>query len=121
MGLGLSSEDLRRPSLARPHESLSELTQLPIGRRDAELLRLRQRFFGNEIHSLDTCPECSEKLEVSFSVSDVLIPQQQSPEVSSAANELARLNVDGTDLTLPGHYDRGSARCVAFDQPAGMS
>ncbi len=99
-GLGPVERGLALLSLAKPHEALSELTQLPIGRRDAELLRLRQRFFGNEIHSLDTCPECGEKLEVSFTVTDVLIPQQQSQEGSHTSHELTRLKVDDADLTL---------------------
>lgn len=47
---------------------------LPVGRRDAALLRLRSRLFGEQISGLTPCPHCGERLEMNFRVNDILIP-----------------------------------------------
>src|ERR1041385_6885470 len=45
--------------------------RLTIGQRDAQLLTLREMMFGSELSSLADCPECGEKIELSFSCSDI--------------------------------------------------
>ncbi len=53
-----------------PRESLASLT---IGRRDASLLTLREWTFGSRVDSVVACPECGQRLELSFDVSDVRV------------------------------------------------
>jgi hypothetical protein len=74
-------------SLARPGETLSRLADCSIGERDGALLNLRAGLFGREVQSLDVCPECNEKVEVLFSVDDVLIRQVGT---GSSADRLGR-------------------------------
>lgn len=50
------------------------LTRLPLGERDARLLELRARFFGETLSSLADCPACGERLELNFSIDDVRLP-----------------------------------------------
>ena len=42
-----------------------------LGERDARLLELRRRTFGEELRAFVACPECGQKLEIVSSVSDV--------------------------------------------------
>lgn len=48
------------------------LPRLPLGRRDALLLQLRQRLFGTGIDSVAHCPQCATLVEVSFRGDDLL-------------------------------------------------
>lgn len=50
-------------TVARPHAPREELARLPIGRRDAELLRLREATFGPALAGYAECPRCGERLE----------------------------------------------------------
>ena len=53
-----------------PRESLASLT---IGQRDAGLLTLREWTFGSRVDSVVVCPECSQRLELTFEISDVRV------------------------------------------------
>lgn len=59
-------------ALALPDLSPRDLENCGIGRRDRELLALRQRIFGPRITASATCPACGEIVEADFAVSDVL-------------------------------------------------
>ena len=72
-GLGPVDRGLALLSLAQPTESIASLAELTIGERDAGLLDLRSHLFGTEIQSLDACPSCEEKIEVTFNVSDIRV------------------------------------------------
>ena len=48
---------------ASPELPKERLAHLPIGRRDALLLRLRQWSFGNQLSSVVACPICHQRLE----------------------------------------------------------
>src|SRR5688572_15304413 len=52
-----------------------ELAELPVGRRDAELLRLRERLFGPRVVSTAACPACGERVELDFDVGGVRVPE----------------------------------------------
>ncbi|WP_045224037.1 hypothetical protein [Methyloterricola oryzae] len=56
---------------ACPESSVESLMQLPIGRRDGLLLSLREMAFGPELSAMAECPQCSERLEISFHADDV--------------------------------------------------
>jgi hypothetical protein len=75
---GLSQSHVRRAlsllTAANPEHSPAQLAELSIGRRDGLLLTLREWTFGSQIQSVATCPHCSDRLELSFEISDIRVP-----------------------------------------------
>jgi hypothetical protein len=73
--LGLAQPPLQRAltllAAASPDIPPGTLYNLSIGERDARLLTLREWTFGPQLNSLTTCPGCSERLELTFDVSDI--------------------------------------------------
>src|SRR5688572_25589472 len=63
-----------------PSESAADWT---VGRRDAELLRLRERVFGPRLVAVAECPGCAERLELAFHASEV-----RAGDPMAAENEL---------------------------------
>lgn len=59
---------------AFPGTSVESLARLPVGRRDACLLALREQTFGPHLESHVPCPACGESLEIEFTVGDVRVP-----------------------------------------------
>jgi hypothetical protein len=66
---------------ACPDMSREALAALSIGRRDADLLTLREWTFGPGISSVVGCPQCGEKVEISFDISAVRV----SPKLETAS------------------------------------
>lgn len=64
-GFNLSSphRSLALLALAHPQARHDELTALSLGRRDALLLRLRERLFGTGLDFVATCPACASVVE----------------------------------------------------------
>lgn len=60
---------------ACPGASLKALAEIPIGRRDGLIFRLRERTFGPWMVGLSTCPACGEQVELTIKVSDILYEQ----------------------------------------------
>lgn len=58
---------------ACPEMTLEQLSKLSIGQRNARLLQLRSWTFGRQLPSITMCPNCSEHLELIFSINDILI------------------------------------------------
>jgi len=52
-------------------EAAGDIAALPIGRRDARLLELRERLFGPTLTIVASCPGCGERLQSAFAVSDL--------------------------------------------------
>ncbi len=71
-------------SVANPENTPIQLAELSIGQRDGLLLTLREWTFGSQIQSVATCPQCSDRLELSFEISDIRVPEivQEKPKVS---------------------------------------
>jgi uncharacterized protein (UPF0212 family) len=86
---------------AFPEASVDELAELPIGRRDAQLLRLRERLFGPELMAVAQCPSCGEQVESTFRVDDVRLTDERVPEAPHSAE------IDGYRATfrLPTTHD----------------
>ncbi|MBY5530198.1 hypothetical protein E0H93_34820 [Rhizobium leguminosarum bv. viciae] len=59
-------------ALAVPAAHADMLAGLPLGVRDAHLLRLRQALFGDHINCLTDCPACGGELEFTVSAGDLL-------------------------------------------------
>ena len=64
---------------------------LPIGRRDRALIDLRARLFGAGMHCATDCPDCGERIELSFDLGALAPP----PALASA-----RVVSDGTEIRL---------------------
>jgi T4 bacteriophage base plate protein len=68
---------------AFPQSTRNELADLSIGERDSRLLQFRREAFGDKVQSVADCPNCTERVEVSFNVDEVRVPpepQRPSPE-----------------------------------------
>lgn len=77
---------------ACPETLPDALASLSIGRRDADLLALRERTFGSQMASVAMCPQCGERLELSFNAADLRVDPPSEPE------RVTSLNVDGYDV-----------------------
>ena len=72
LGRPLPRRALALLAAAFPESSVEEIAELPIGRRDAYLLRLRERLFGQELTAVVRCPSCNEAVESTFRVEQIL-------------------------------------------------
>jgi hypothetical protein len=102
---GSSQIPLRRAltilAAACPDASVDSLASLTIGQRDARLLSLRERMFGAELTGITDCPECGEKVELSFNCSDIH-PQR---EIESPAELAVQSNGRHVRFRLPTSAD----------------
>ncbi len=76
---------------AQPGVSAEQLAALPVGARDARLLRLRVRLFGSRLVAVTSCPACEEQVEVSVEAAQML----DAAGESSAADALMQVEHDG--------------------------
>ena len=60
-------------ALTVPGQSAAELARYSIGRRDRELLALRERLFGSRLTGAVQCPACGQAVELDFAVNDIRI------------------------------------------------
>jgi hypothetical protein len=67
-------------SMASPESSPAALARLSIGRRDADLLQLREWAFGPELAILAACPSCCQTLELSMPVAALRMSVDQTGE-----------------------------------------
>lgn len=90
---------------AHPEKTADELCSLSIGQRDACLLTLRKRTFGDSFNSFTECPQCAAKLEFELSASDI----QRTPHEyrESDLHQEWKLMLDDYDIRfrLPNSYD----------------
>jgi hypothetical protein len=70
-GLGLVEKSLVMLSIAYPNEPLARLAEWHIGRRDGALLALRAQLFGDQLRSVESCPQCGDRVEIDLSVQDI--------------------------------------------------
>lgn len=92
-------EGLHSPPAARPLALLGglaperdrdEFERLSVGRRDFELLGLREAAFGGRIDAVAGCAACGEPLELSFDVSEL----EPGPARESGSHELVALGFE---------------------------
>lgn len=67
-------------ALAAPTQSVAELARYSIGRRDQELLGLREKIFGSDLTGAAQCPACGETIELRFSVADIRAEIARDPD-----------------------------------------
>lgn len=58
-------------ALALPGRAAGELRRLSLGRRNAHLLRLRERLFGPELFAFAECQHCGEALELKLNANEL--------------------------------------------------
>jgi hypothetical protein len=106
------------------------LAALPLGRRDALLLELRERLFGTAIEAVATCPQCAAMIEATFRCDDLRL---SAPPIDASALEHVTHGTrvqfrlpDSHDLLALEHCsDAGAARglllerCVLAAQQGG--
>lgn len=77
-GLEFNDQPVRRALLlleiACPQLSVDERERMPLGRRDAQLMTLREQTFGPTLVSVVPCPRCAEQQELVFNTSDIRTP-----------------------------------------------
>jgi hypothetical protein len=66
--------------VADPSANREELVRLPIGQRDALLLRLRAETFGERFDIQVRCPKCGERLEFSVDAAQLLLKHPDSDQ-----------------------------------------
>jgi hypothetical protein len=72
--LGPVGRALTLLAAASSEASSDEFASLSIGRRDADLLALREETFGSEMAGVAVCPRCGEQLELLFSAAQIRPP-----------------------------------------------
>ena len=84
-------------------ETVQSLAALPVGRRDARLLELRERTFGRHFSSLARCPNCDEQVQADFETTDIRAPAEMSAPLDDCRHHgfIARLRLpDSNDLEV---------------------
>lgn len=90
-------------------DSDDDLARLPVGVRDARLLRLRRALFGEAVAALAQCPACGERLDVSFGVDDVCPGSLAEPDAGEAPGSYQlRSGAYQVSYRLPNSADLGS-------------
>jgi hypothetical protein len=98
---------------ASPGTSADALTGLSIGRRDAGLLAIREQTFGSSVTGIADCPNCSERLELTFDVSEIEAQAASVPAESFTASGVRFRLPDSRDLlALAGCADVASGRAL---------
>lgn len=100
--------------------SAEALAALPLGRRDALLLALRERLFGAAIDVVTACPQCAAAVEATFRCSDLRLPQPATaPALEYLAHDIRvpfRLP-DSNDLLALEHCgDAAAARALLLER-----
>src|SRR5262249_33268916 len=105
---------------ARPDLSPSEIAALPIGRRDAHLLELRELLPGGEFTIVISCPACGQQLDSTFHTIDIrakapAIEPTQGLEVDGYRVAF-RLPASDDLVALSRATDRAAARSMLLDR-----
>lgn len=115
---GTQRRALELLSAGNPDEAHEELARWPIGRRDQQLLALREATFGPRIEAIAQCRTCGERLELSFDAADICAPAL--PTAVPAELEL-RVGEYVVRVRPPNTADMLSAAAAAMSAgPAGV-
>lgn len=102
-------------ALAWPDRSVDDWARAGVGERDEHLLRLREALFGDRFEALADCPQCGERVELTFSASDVRVPVAAT-EIRTDAIDVS---ADGflVQCRVPNSLDLlESSQCPAHEQ-----
>lgn len=105
---------------AAPGVADDQLASMPIGRRDAALLDLRERLFGSAFTGVTTCPACEQEIELTFDASEVRRTATDSAgpfTISTGACEVTFRLPDTADLKqLEGLANLDAARAALLER-----
>jgi hypothetical protein len=112
--LGISCDECEPKALAK----------LPLGQRDALLLKLRAQLFGAQMQTVAWCPQCHAMVEATFDCGDLLAAQETNeatPLFELASDDQCRVVrfrlPDSTDLlALEGCNDALQAREMLLER-----
>jgi uncharacterized protein (UPF0212 family) len=92
---------------AHPEDSPQELALLPIGRCNALLLTLREWTFGSRVSGVVTCPNCGQRLETDFSISEIRAAEAGPRYSRFEVGECLSLETEGYEVQfrLPNGLD----------------
>ena len=65
---------------ACPEYDAGQLAALPIGARDARLLRLRELMFGHQLRNVAHCPACAQKVEWEMATDSLKMPYPEAAD-----------------------------------------
>jgi hypothetical protein len=107
---------------AHPDIDPDRLARLSVGRRDAQLVALRERLFGSPMHAVSACPACGERVTLSFDASAIGIDVVPDPGADVAPAAAETVTVAGHEITfrLPDGDDL-EAIAGAADVPAARA
>jgi uncharacterized protein (UPF0212 family) len=127
--LDLWERGLRQPPARRavallaaacPELSPGEAAALPLGRRDAYLLDLRELLLGPELTIVANCPNCGEQLDSTFRCADIraeATPVEPTQTIEADAYRIAfRLPAGDDLLALSRSTDRAAARRMLLER-----
>lgn len=101
---------------SHPDASATDLAALPLGARDAMLFDLREEMFGPDLATVSMCPQCDERLEAGFSLSDIRVPVEavEGACEMKADGHHVRFRLPATDdlLAIPPGADAKMARDI---------
>src|SRR6266849_834581 len=83
-------------SVASPESSPAALARLSIGRRDANLLQLREWAFGSELAILAACPSCRQTLELTIPVSALRVSLDPKLDPTGALTAESASDLEGS-------------------------
>lgn len=126
--LGTWEQGLSRPPFQRAltllaaacPETADTLAEFSLGQRDACLLTLREWTFGPQLVSLAVCPNCGERLELTFDVADLRVVSESEPggilSFSRDGYEVHFRLPTCHDLAEAGGHDVAAARSGLLEQ-----
>lgn len=101
-------------------EAAPELALLPLGRRDALLLQLRERLFGEDIQAMATCPQCAAAVEAGFRCDDLLLDAAATGDDGSTLQHVSAQHDLRVRFRLPDSRDLiAIEQCASAQQARG--
>lgn len=91
-GAGVSAA-ARGVLLLESDDNAEEAANLPLGQRDARLLRLRARLFGQDIEATAQCPRCATTVEAVFRCDDLLVTTPSGAGADTGEHRVAAQGV----------------------------
>jgi len=96
-------------SVALPDEDREHLARLSVGRRDALLMRLRERTFGRRVSGFAQCPQCGARLQfqldlASYDTGEALAGDPGEGELELAGWRLRFRTPDSRDLAFAARF-----------------
>jgi hypothetical protein len=95
---------------ALPEQSREHCAEIPIGARDAEILKLRRATFGGRLSGRANCPRCREEHEFDLDIGELLasVPREAESEIVLDNGLRFRLP-NSRDLAAIAHHNDAEA------------